>query len=498
MDDDFAQTRTPEDLFDDDFTPVVAVLEPARPATLQPAPDDGRPPVWSQTGVRRGFRGDRAGVGGGRSGRGGRGGRGAPHGTRAQTEARDYEPTRDEPAEASAIEGDGKAKKEEGLVAEDPNAHDASESAVVRDGRPPAIQTDDSAPNPALAPVPTTSPTRVEAVRGDRSGTGGVKIKKLTEEELSARLAAIRVKNAALEEAHRRAEADEASFQQREQHASQKRLEERAHRRVMEGERERNRLRKMKALQGREWDAEKDEGDDCWGAGAGVGAGRGTPRSSYRRGVYGGVEMGGEGGRGVARGGAGAEADGDADPDPDPDGSSSDHEPRASFERGGRGRRGRGAGRDQGRARPSSRLDEAPRMPARTTDRIATDPTDRNDVPALPPSTLNVPSTSRDPSTTEVTAEAKPAMTPEEKAEATAEAPSEPPPANAQEEAPIERDDGHEPSSAHGKTNGATEPAAAAEAEASAELSPIGPLDSAGHRPTWAEQVEAGTTPLTW
>ncbi|KAI9833812.1 MAG: hypothetical protein M1826_006335 [Phylliscum demangeonii] len=476
MDDDFAQTRTPEDLFDDDFTPVVAVLEPARPATPEPAPDDGRPPFGSQTRVRRGFRGDRAGVGGfSRGGRGGRGRRDALHGT-------DYEPTRDEHADASAIEGNGEGKKEEGPVAEDPHAYDASESAVVSEGLPPAAQTDDSTPNLTLAPVQTTSPTRVEAVRGDRSGTGGVKIKKLTEEELSARLAAIRVKNAALEEAHRRAEADEASFQQREQHASQKRLEERAHRRVMEGERERNRLRKMNALQGREWDAEKEEGDDRWGAGAGVGAGRGTPRSGYRRGVYGGVEMRGDGGRGVARGGAGAEADGDADPDG------------SSFERGGRGRRARGAGRDQGRAHHSSRLDEAPRMPART-DRMPTDPTDLEDFPALPPSTPNVHSTSKAPSTTEVTAEAKPAMTAEDKPEATAEAPSEPPPATAQEEAPIERDDRHEPSSADGKTNSATEPAA--EAEATAELSPIGP-DSAGHRPTWAEQVEAGTTPVTW
>lgn len=50
----------------------------------------------------------------------------------------------------------------------------------------------------------------------------------------------------------------------------------------MEGEREKNRLRKMKAVQGREWDAEKNE-DDL------VGPRDGAARSRYRRGAHGGV-----------------------------------------------------------------------------------------------------------------------------------------------------------------------------------------------------------------
>lgn len=88
------------------------------------------------------------------------------------------------------------------------------------------------------------------------------------------------MKNAALEEAHRRAEADEASFQRREQQETIKRREERANRREMEGEREKNRLRKMKAVQGREWDAEKNEEDMIGGP---------ARSSRYRRGAHGAV-----------------------------------------------------------------------------------------------------------------------------------------------------------------------------------------------------------------
>src|SRR5947199_10853154 len=98
---------------------------------------------------------------------------------------------------------------------------------------------------------------------------------------MSARLESIRLKNAALEEAHRRAEADEASFHEREQRELAKRVEERANRRVLEGEREKNRLRKLKAVEGREWDAEKREEDTV--------GGRGRGGSHFRRGAYGGV-----------------------------------------------------------------------------------------------------------------------------------------------------------------------------------------------------------------
>jgi hypothetical protein len=102
---------------------------------------------------------------------------------------------------------------------------------------------------------------------------------KLTEEELSKRIAAAKenaVKKAA---AHARAEADQASFMEREQEAAKKRREELAHRRVMDTEREQNRQRKLKAQTGREWDSQKRE-EDYNPRGGG---------SQFRRGMHGGV-----------------------------------------------------------------------------------------------------------------------------------------------------------------------------------------------------------------
>ena len=78
-------------------------------------------------------------------------------------------------------------------------------------------------------------------------------------------MARIQIKNASLTAAHARAEADAASFAEREQQAKQsaarKQKEERRDRQQMMGERERNRMRKLKAMEGREWDAEKNEDD---------------------------------------------------------------------------------------------------------------------------------------------------------------------------------------------------------------------------------------------
>lgn len=114
--------------------------------------------------------------------------------------------------------------------------------------------------------------------------------KKLTEDELTARMESIKLKNAALEEAHRRAEADEASFQQREKQEAVKRQEERANRREMDSERERNRQRKIKASHGREWDAEKPEEEQPVGTRDGRGAGGGGNRSRYRKSLHGNVQ----------------------------------------------------------------------------------------------------------------------------------------------------------------------------------------------------------------
>lgn len=99
------------------------------------------------------------------------------------------------------------------------------------------------------------------SVRGDRRATGGNLKPKLTEDELAEKMARIQVKNASLTAAHARAEADAASFAEREQVAAKKAKEERKDRQQMMGERERNRQRKLKGMGGREWDAEKEERD---------------------------------------------------------------------------------------------------------------------------------------------------------------------------------------------------------------------------------------------
>ncbi|KAL8741771.1 MAG: hypothetical protein Q9190_005661 [Brigantiaea leucoxantha] len=211
--DEFAQTREPDTLFDDDFTPIT------EPAAQQPVPRHN---------LTRDGHGDR--------------GRGRGRG-------------RAEPISKPQ--------------------HPQNPTTPQRNNAPPTAPATDAEATPK-APL---------AVRGDRSATGGNLKPKLTEEELSARLEAARLNSAKREEAHRLAEADEASFQQREAQASQKRQEESRARRIMDQERERNRLRKLGAQGGREWDEGKEEQEPARG-------------SQYRRGASGGVAYQGGGYRG--------------------------------------------------------------------------------------------------------------------------------------------------------------------------------------------------------
>lgn len=113
---------------------------------------------------------------------------------------------------------------------------------------------------------------KVAAVRGDRTNTGGVRQPKLTEEELSARVAAAKAKSQSRAAAHARAQADADDFAEREraEHvrrseeeklAQMKRAQDEAQARYLGQERERNRVRKLGAQTGREWDAQKDEID---------------------------------------------------------------------------------------------------------------------------------------------------------------------------------------------------------------------------------------------
>lgn len=142
---------------------------------------------------------------------------------------------------------------------------------------------------------------------------------KLTEEELAERMAAAKLNAAKKAAAHARAEADEASFHQREAIAAEKRRQELANRKVMDSERERNRMRKLGAQTGREWDAEKKEEDYN---------GRRDRGSQFRRGMHGAVS-------GYVR----------RDQQTDGPETFVDDIPESRSRGGGRGRGGRGRGR---------------------------------------------------------------------------------------------------------------------------------------------------------
>ncbi|KAL4922440.1 hypothetical protein BDW62DRAFT_197114 [Aspergillus aurantiobrunneus] len=299
--DEFAQTRGADDLFDDEIIPVPAEEqqpvaepepqvvggngEPVAPSTV----DREATPIYNETSTRS--RGERRGRGRGRGGRGGRG-------------ARDSDP-----------------KRPEGSRNNKPD--DGAPQSEVRDEGGKVAETPEKAEEPGQEDVSADTP-RVPAVRGDRSATGGVKKPKLTEEELSRRIAAVRENAAKVAAAHARAEADQASFMEREKVAEKKRREERANRRVMDTERERNRLRKLEALNGREWDAEKPEEQFSSRGG----------RGQFRRGMHGGVS--GYTRRGLEESQAGEES---------PDGYASQQHGNRGRGRGGRGGRGRGGHR---------------------------------------------------------------------------------------------------------------------------------------------------------
>ncbi|KAL8715866.1 MAG: hypothetical protein Q9220_000533 [cf. Caloplaca sp. 1 TL-2023] len=293
--DEFAQTRAPDDLFDDDFTPIT---EPVVEAFVQPRPPQSH----------RG-RGDRSR---------GRGGRAAP----PQQQQQQQHNTPNQPPAKPSID--------------------------------PSTTTTNTATEAASTEL-DPAPKAPSAVRGDRSATGGNAKPKLTEEELSARLAAAKLNNARREEAHRLAEADEASFQQREAQASQRRQEEGRARRLMDQERERNRLRKLGAQGGREWDEGKEDQPVD------------TRRSRYQRGAHGGTANYHDGAPG-----GGFQAD-------EPDlFSGRDFAPRGGRGRGGRDRGRGGRGRGRGGFENTNTKTEILQPPV---------PNAATDFPALPPAT---------------------------------------------------------------------------------------------------------------
>ncbi|CAK1354371.1 hypothetical protein CB0940_12255 [Cercospora beticola] len=217
--------RSDDDLFSEDFTPVPqAQVEPAKPS-----PPDARPTEAPAT-----------------RGRGRGRGRGSREGKDGQTRNTPQTRGRDNTG---------------------PRARRTDDAGTSSTTSQPQTQTQNQAPENAPA-----GPRRggARAVRGDRQDTGGVRRPKLTEEELAEKMARIQIKNASLTAAHARAEADAASFAEREQQAKkvaeERRSQEKRDRQQMMGEREKNRMRKLKAMEGREWDAEKQEQDFAKGS----------------------------------------------------------------------------------------------------------------------------------------------------------------------------------------------------------------------------------------
>ena len=293
--DEFAQTRPPDDLFDDDFTPVAESQLRYDPPPPAPVVQSVPPPPQQQfreprydgasrdlpRGVPRGPRGARGGR---------RGGAAAP---RSPPKPAVAAPSNTEPA----------AEATEGAVATEEKVEESAAS-------PTTVTSPPTGPAAGAQAKPTPS------VRGDRSLTGGPAKKKLTETELNEKLAAMSLKNKALTEAHQKALADQDAFAAREKQAAERRKVERVERQAMNNEREANRQRKLKVMGGREWDAEKNEEDF-----------RDEGRRA-RRGAHGGVTG--------TRGDVQSSGDGENVPN----GHEGGHRGR-----GGRGRGGRGRGR---------------------------------------------------------------------------------------------------------------------------------------------------------
>ncbi len=206
-------------------------------------------------------------------------------------------------------------------------------------------------------------------------------------------MAAVRLAAQKRSEAHARAEADEASFQEREKVAAEKRRQDVQNRRVMDGERERNRQRKLNSQAGRDWDAEKNQ-DDFNTSRSG--------RGQYRRGAHGGVQY--DGGRTNGR---------PADFENGYQGND-DYNQRDSYRGRGQGRgRGRGGSRGRGRGEFSSQGGRGDQQNNTRSPAIGVD----TEFPALPLGTKAIPPT--DGAGDEKTTPPKPIETPQPPAMAT-------------------------------------------------------------------------------
>ncbi len=181
-----------------------------------------------------------------------------------------------------------------------PAASPRADPANADDDAPaqPIERMDETIAPPSDAPTVPAQP-RIQAVRGDRSKTGPAKPVRKTEAEISELMAKMKIKSSAAALAHEKTRKDQANYEKLEEQqqklreeerlrraeerevAEEKRKAERQNVKQMDLERSRNAMRKMKAMQGREWDSEKTEADI-------VDRSRGNS-SMYRKGANGAV-----------------------------------------------------------------------------------------------------------------------------------------------------------------------------------------------------------------
>lgn len=144
-------------------------------------------------------------------------------------------------------------------------APDAPPAVISPEDKPAQLERVDDTIASIAAPMGPAAQHRVQAVRGDRTATGPPKPKKRTEAEITELMAKMKLKSSAAAEAHERTKKDQAAFEQREREAAKERAEkvvrERQNVRMMDSERAKNAIRKQKAMQGREWDSEKQDSD---------------------------------------------------------------------------------------------------------------------------------------------------------------------------------------------------------------------------------------------
>ena len=234
----FSQSRGDDDLFDDEIVPIEPSQQETRAARVQQIPQQA-PPTAPAT--RRGNEFPRGPRGRGRGG--------VPT---APSKKNDLAGSKWATQPQSIPDA---APKEAPTPSQDPPDTPASTE-------PEAPAAEDAAGATPQAPAATPQPpSRPAAVRGDRTGTGGIKKPKLTEDELAAKLLAAKERSQNLSAAHARAQADAASFEERERVAQQKRAKEAVNRRQMDNERQKNAARKAAAMGGREWDENKNEED---------------------------------------------------------------------------------------------------------------------------------------------------------------------------------------------------------------------------------------------